>query len=192
MTEPVVTYTCPLAGTEHSIPGPDTRLIRTGDGGFIVACDCAPEPLDETDSKPHPTTDHLVNIYADDPSPDEWLQLEAAADGWYATSAWASPDGYDGTNGQRRAQFRQQVEDLADNSSPTPAEPTDRQKATRGVPCPSCDAGENQKCRRPSGHEVRIPHSDRITAAVEAGIISPADDTDQSEPSQADLGTWAD
>jgi len=32
-----------------------------------------------------------VNIYAEDPSPAQWLTLEGAADGWYDTTAWDSP-----------------------------------------------------------------------------------------------------
>jgi len=83
------------------------RILKTGDGGFIVACGCGPESVDDAEESPHPITDHLVNIYAEDPSPAQWLTLEGAADGWYdTTAAWDSPEGFEGVNGQRRARFR--------------------------------------------------------------------------------------
>jgi len=69
------------------------RILKTGDGGFIVACGCGPESVDDAEESPHPITDHLVNIYAEDPSPAQWLTLEGAADGWYDTTAWDSPEG---------------------------------------------------------------------------------------------------
>jgi len=79
----------------HDVPGPDVRILKTGDGGFIVACGCGPESVDDAEESPHPITDHLVNIYAEDPSPAQWLTLEGAADGWYDTTAWDSPEGFE-------------------------------------------------------------------------------------------------
>ena len=71
---PVVTYECPIAGVEHAVPGPDVRIMMTGDAGFVIACDCSEESLDEADETPHPTVDHLVNVYGPDPSPEEWVE----------------------------------------------------------------------------------------------------------------------
>lgn len=184
MAEVVVTYECPLAGESHAVPGPEVRVLRVGDGGFVIACDCASEPLANVDESPHPTTDHLVNVYADDPSPAQWLVLEDAADGWYDTTAWASPDGYDGTHGQRRARFRERVRELADDRGGGDAgggSPDPRDERVREVACPACDAAVGEKCQRPSGHRVREAHSDRVTAAVEAGHLPVAGDADPDE-----------
>lgn len=187
---PVVTYECPIAGTEHPLPGDDTRIMMTGDAGFVVACDCGPEPLEEADEKPHQTVDHLVNIYADDPSPSQWLRLEAAADGWYATTAFDTPEKYDGTHGQRRQQVRERAEKLADEKPR--ADATEREKAAReAVACPQCDASAGSKCRRPSGHSVRTVHADRVEAAEASGAIEAtsddAPDTEAALCEQADL-----
>jgi predicted RNA-binding Zn-ribbon protein involved in translation (DUF1610 family) len=165
MSEPdgdvVVSYDCPAAGRTHAVPGEDVRVLRVGDGGFVIACDCSPEPLDVVDEPPHPSDDHFVNVYVDDPSPEEWLRLEEAADGWHDTTAWTSPDGYRGTNGQRRAQFRQKVESLVDDADGRDLEPSEKQKQALEYDCPSCGAAAGRKCQRPSGHRVRTPHAAR-------------------------------
>lgn len=176
MTETIVSYECPETGLEHAVPGEDVRVMMVGDGGFVVACECGPEPLDDVDSRPHASVDHLVNIYVDAPSASEWLALEAAADGWYDTSAWEPADGYDGTNGQRRARVRDRMQsrvDAAETSSSGGATAAD--EAARAVACPACDATEGRKCQRPSGHRVRKSHADRKQLARTEGILGPED-----------------
>lgn len=177
MSDPVVTYECPIAGNEHAVPGPDVRVLRVGDGGFVIACGCGPETLAESDEPPHSTVDHLVNIYRDDPSPEQWMRLERAADGWHDTSMWDSPEGYDETNGQRRAKFREKMEAVADhkskqNDTTRAKDGVDRtDPQIRVVQCPDCGANEGQKCVRPSGHQVKRAHADRIEVAKEAGVV---------------------
>ncbi|WP_135666556.1 zinc finger domain-containing protein [Halorhabdus rudnickae] len=173
MTNLPVRYECPLAGEEHSVPGPEVRIMKVGDGGFVVACNCAEESLDDVDEAPHPTTDHLVNIYADDPSPEAWFVLEDAADGWYDTTQWDSPDGYKGTFGQRRANFREKMKEIADDNDRNKrggADETDEK--AREVPCPQCGAEAGQKCKRPSGHRVRQSHSERVDKAMDENVIT--------------------
>jgi len=170
------------------------RILKTGDGGFIVACGCGPESVDDAEESPHPITDHLVNIYAEDPSPAQWLTLEGAADGWYDTTAWDSPEGFEGVNGQRRARFREQIREIADtNDRNERGGATERDRRRAGA-CPDCGAGAGAKCQRPSGHTVRKSHAERVEAAVEAGIIAD-DDTGGSSveesTEQADIGGWA-
>ena len=194
MSDRVLTYECHVGDAAHDVPGPDVRILKTGDGGFIVACGCGPESVDDAEESPHPITDHLVNIYAEDPSPAQWLTLEGAADGWYDTTAWDSPDGFEGVNGQRRARFREQIREIADtNDRNERGGATERDRVARGVACPDCGAGAGAKCQRPSGHTVRKSHAERVEAAVEAGII--ADDTGGSSveesTEQADIGGWA-
>ena len=192
MADPVITYECPIAGNKHAVPGPDVRVLRIGDGGFVVACGCGPESLAESDDPPHPTVDHLVNIYRDDPSPEQWMQLEQAADGWHDTSMWKIPEGYNGTNGQRRAKFREKMETIADhksrqNDTTRAKDGIDRtDPQIRAVPCPSCEAAEKQKCIRPSGHQVKRAHADRIEAAKEAGVVS-GDDGEEAHREQTSL-----
>lgn len=159
-----------------------------------MPCGCGPESVDDAEESPHPITDHLVNIYAEDPSPAQWLTLEGAADGWYDTTAWDSPEGFEGVNGQRRARFREQIREIADtNDRNERGGATERDRVARGVACPDCGAGAGAKCQRPSGHTVRKSHAERVEAAVEAGII--ADDTGGSSveesTEQADIGGWA-
>ena len=176
--EPIVTYTCQSGGT-HPIPSENTRVLKSGDGGFIVACTCGGEPLEETDEQPHPTRDHLATIDANAPSPSEWLQLEHLADGWYAVDPWEPPEGYTGTRAQRRHQVTQRAKKLADNApKPIDGEHDHRDKAAREVECPACNATAGRKCKRPSGHRVRKAHADRIDAAEAAGVIDADADTD--------------
>jgi len=187
--EVVLTYECPLAGAEHHVPGPDVRIMKIGDGGFVVACDCAAEPLTAADEQPHPTRDHLVNIYADGPSPRQWLVLENAANGWYNTTAWDCPEDYEGTHGQRRANFRERIEEIADandRSKRGGADETD--VAARGVSCPDCGAGAGQKCQRPGGHRVRKSHRARKDAAREQGHLG---DGREQGSEQASIEAWA-
>lgn len=184
MPERVITYECPIAGVEHGLPGEHVRVLRTGTGGFIVACDCGPEALADADTRPHPTVDHLVNIYIDDPSPAEWLRLDDAADGWYAVSAWDIPEAGEGTWGQRRADFRERVEDAADTADGRDLEETPADEEAREVACPSCGAVAGRKCQRPSGHRVRKPHATRVEAVQ-------ADGESTMELAQAELSGWA-
>lgn len=194
MTDRVLTYECHVGDGSHDVPGPDVRILKIGDGGFIVVCGCGPESVDDAEESPHPIENHLVSIYAEDPSPSQWLTLEEAADGWYDTTAWDSPEGFEGVNGQRRARFREKVREIADtNDRNERGGATERDRAARGVPCPDCGAGVGTKCQRPSGHSVRKSHADRVEAAVEAGIID--DDTEGSSveetTEQANIGGWA-
>ncbi|WP_066418884.1 zinc finger domain-containing protein [Halorubrum aethiopicum] len=194
MTDRVLTYECHVSDADHDVPGPDVRIMKIGDGGFIVACGCGPESLDDADESPHPITDHLVNIYAEDPSPTQWLTLEDAADGWYDTTAWNSPEGFEGTHGQRRARFREKITEIADtNDRNERGGASQRDRDARGVACPDCDAGVGTKCQRPSGHRVRKSHAERVEAAVDAGIID--DETGGSSveetTEQAEIGGWA-
>ena len=188
-SSPVVTYRCPIADREHAVPGPDVRVLRVGDGGFIVACDCGPESLADVDTAPHETVDHLVNVYAGDPSPAQWLRLEDAADGWHDTTQWDEPADAAGTWGQRRARFRERVREIADTEDGRSLEPDVEQRQAREVACPKCSADVGQKCQRPSGHRVRTAHADRVDRARSAGVIET--DDDQVTTKQTDLQGWA-
>lgn len=189
--EYVVTYECHVSGETHAIPGPNVRVMKIGDGGFVVACDCGPEDLEDVDEPPHPTEDHIANIYGRDPKPAQWLELEDAADGWYDATRWdAAPEDFDGTLGQRRAKLRKKVEALADSKDENKrggADETDRQ--ARAVPCPQCEASAGEKCYRPSGHRVRKSHADRKEKARETGELDDGDDG--REPGeQSSLEGW--
>jgi len=184
-----VAYECPIAGNEHRVIGPDTRILKIGDGGFVVACSCGPESLDEVDEPPHETTDHMVNIYAQDPSPEKWLEIEAAAEGWHDTTMWESPDGFEGTNGKRRAEFREKVKEIADTKDGRSLTMSSEQKQALKVECPDCSASAGSKCKRPSGHTVRTPHADRVDAAKEEGLI--CDESKKHTRTQADLTAFS-
>jgi hypothetical protein len=193
VSDRVLTYDCFVSDAAHDVPGPDARIMKIGDGGFVVACGCGPESVDDADASPHPITDHLVNIYAEDPSPAQWLTLERAADGWYDTTAWESPEGFEGVNGQRRERFREQIREIADtNDRNERGGATERDRLARKVACPDCGAGAGAKCQRPSGHSVRKSHADRVGAAVDEGILD--DDTRGSSveetTDQAEIGGW--
>jgi len=192
MSDRVLTYECHVGDAAHDVPGPDVRILKTGDGGFIVACGCGPESVDDAES-PHPITDHLVNIYAEDPSPAQWLTLEGAADGWYDTTAWDSPEGSRRERPAARP-IREQIREIADTNDRNERGGATEARSRRprgGVS--DCGAGAGAKCQRPSGHTVRKSHAERVEAAVEAGII--ADDTGGSSveesTEQADIGGWA-
>jgi len=60
MDEIVLKYDCHVTGDTHAVPGPDVRIMRIGDGGFVVGCDCV-EPLAEVDEEPHRIVDHLCD-----------------------------------------------------------------------------------------------------------------------------------
>jgi len=186
MTEIVLSYQCHVSGDKHAVPGPDVRIMRIGDGGFVVGCNCV-EPLSQVDDEPHETVDHLVNIYADDPSPSQWLTLEAAANGWYRTTMWASPDGFEGTNGSRRADFRERVEEIVDDQDGRDLQATEDERLARKVDCPHCGAPRGRKCERPSGHRVRRPHAERIEAAKMDGVI----ETNEETSTQIEIGAFA-
>lgn len=163
MNAAIVTYGCPLSGRTHAIPSDEVRVMKDGDGDFVVACACGDQALENADEKPHPTPDQYVNIDANAPSPSEWLRLENCAEGWYAADPWTPPEGYTGTRAQRRQQVRERAKELADS---VPGEhdgfDPDRHAAAREVPCPSCGANAGRKCKRPSGHRVRKCHADRL------------------------------
>lgn len=160
--DPVLVYACHVADAEHAVPGPDVRIMKTGDGGFVIACDCTEERLDDADEPPHPVAEnaHLVNVYADDPSPSQWLVLEDAADGWYDATMWdAAPEGFDGTLGKRRQELRDAIEQVADdNDRNSRGGADDLDRRARDVACPECGASVGVKCQRPSGHRVRKSH----------------------------------
>jgi hypothetical protein len=133
-----------------------------------------------------------VNVYGADPSPEEWVELEDAAEGWYDTTRWHSPEGYEGTHGQRRQQNREAIRDLADTDDGRDLEPSHQDLQARSVECPNCGAAEGRKCKRPSGHRVRKPHSDRVDAARAAGVLDDSagetDSPDRQESLQAFAG----
>jgi len=166
----IVTYECPIEGNPHCVPGPNVRVMKVGDAGFVIACNCSAEPLSEADEKPHPTVDHLVNVYGDGPSPEEWLRLDNASEGWYGTTRFDSPDGYPGTNGRRRERFREKVKNIADRMPQDDPDKREKKQA-RKVECPACGANQGRKCQRPSGHRVQEPHADRVEAAKQAGYL---------------------
>lgn len=187
---PIVTYECPFAGETHAVPSDDVRVLRVPDGGFVVACDCAPEPLADVDESPHPTTDHLVNIDGRDPSPEEWLALDTAADGWYDVSQWDVHEERAETYGEWWAWLRDEIETIADSNDGRDLEASDDDIAARQVACPDCDASPGRKCQRPSGHHVRTAHVDRRERAINEGAIEP--ENEQSEPTnQVSIGRWA-
>ena len=175
-TDVVVQYECHVSGVEHDVPGPDVRIMKVGDGGFVIGCGCGDESLDELDETPHPHDDHIVNVYANDPMPSDWLVLEDHADGWYDTTAFDVPEEFDGTNGQRRAKIRERAKKIADADDGRDLEETEEDRQARTVACPHCGATAGRKCKRPSGHRVRKPHAERVDAAVEAGHIDTGDD----------------
>lgn len=192
MTDPerVLEYDCHVSDESHAVPGPDVRIMKIGDGGFVVACNCGPEGLDEVEEPPHGVEDneHIVNIYVRDPSPRQWIVLEDAADGWYDTTRWhPAGDDYDGTNGQRRQELRDKIEDLADEKDENSrGGADDEDRAARDVECPECDANPGVKCQRPSGHRVRKSHARRKEKARDEGVL---DGGETSE--QADLEAWS-
>lgn len=190
MSNEVLTYDCHADGTTHKVPGPDVRILKIGEGGFVVACNCGPESVEEADNPPHATDDHLVNVYYDDPSPKQWLTLERAANGWYGNNRWESPDGNPKTYGQLRAEARERIADHvgADDGRDLAFSPDDREVQARKVKCPNCGAGGGSKCKRPSGHRVRDSHAGRIEAAIEAGIIDQDTDKPSNSVEQATLG----
>jgi predicted RNA-binding Zn-ribbon protein involved in translation (DUF1610 family) len=188
--DPIVTYECPLAGETHAVPSPDVRVLRVGDGGFVVACSCSDEPLEEADSKPHPTVDHFVNIYAEDPSPEEWVRLERIADGWHDTTAWNTPEDGDRTWGQRRAEFRDKVQSIVDEPNGRDVE-TKKDRLARKVECPNCGASPGTKCQRPSGHSVRISHSDRKELAKSEGVFPGDSSQNAGAASQSHIEDYA-
>ncbi|WP_202614602.1 zinc finger domain-containing protein [Halostella litorea] len=195
--EAIVTYDCPLGG-QHAPPGDEVRIMFWDGGEFVVACVCGGEPLTEANSQPHPTRDHLVMIGANDPTPAEWLRLDAAADGWYALNPHTPREHGTGTYAQQRQQIRERARELADEAEPEPIDGNhdERDEAARGVVCPKCNANSGRKCQRPSGHRVRSSHSARIEAAVDDGVLTPqqeeADDTADATPGeQVALTGWS-
>jgi hypothetical protein len=189
------TYACPLTGVEHELVSEHTRIMRCGDHAFVIACDCGPVALTDADSPPQEEPDQFVNPYGGQPTPEQWLALETAADGWYATTAFEMPDdpAYDGTHGQRRAQLREQMQELADTDDGRDLGPSRRERAARGVECPDCGASTGSKCQRPSGHTVRTVHADRVDAAAAAGVIKAESDDDRAAEAtnQTALTGWS-
>jgi hypothetical protein len=191
MTETVVVYVCHIAGNTHCVPGEDVRILRVGDGGFVIACNCGPESLEGVDEPPHETVDHLVNIYADDPSPEDWLRLETAAEGWHDVDPWNSPDNYEGTYRERRANFKERVKRIADDIDGRGFNESDREKRAKQVSCPDCGANVGEKCKRPSGHTVATPHAERIEKAVNKGILEQEGGENGGSRQQTGLGEFA-
>jgi hypothetical protein len=201
--DPIVVYECKLGG-RHAIPDPEVRLLKTGDGGFIAACDCSAEPLSETHESPHKSTDHMSNIYIGDPSPEEWLRLESHADTWYDVDPWEPPEGerFEGSRTTRRQQFKEKMGTIADEKAANTfnEDNVDRKHTlAREVECPvdDCEASPGSKCKRPSGHTVPTCHADRVKAAREEGFIE--SDTDEKQTANnsnqtatlVDLSTWS-
>lgn len=188
---PIVEYECPEAGNEHAVPSDEVRVMMAGDGGFVIACECG-EPLEEADETPHPTTDHLVNVYGNDPTPSDWLRLEEAANGWYDADPWEPPEGHSGTRMQRRQRTRERAKEMSGADIDRPDDDP-HNKAARKVECPNCGVGEGQKCKRPSGHRVRKSHGERKERAKAEGVIEPedADEAIQFDTDQAELSGWS-
>jgi hypothetical protein len=157
-----------------------------GATGFEVACTCGPEPLAEADEPPHDSVDHLASIHGTAPSPQEWLALENAREGWYDENPWRIVEGEGKTPLKLRGDIRDGMADLAadrDRRESGGADEADRR--AREVACPFCGADAGRKCKRPSGHRVRKSHADRKAAVDTAG------DDSTAEATQADLGDWS-
>jgi len=187
MSDRVLTYECHVGDAAHDVPGPDVRILKTGDGGFIVACGCGPESVDDAEESPHPITDHLVNIYAEDPSPAQWLTLEGAADGWYDTTAWDSPEGFEGVNGQRRARFREQIREIADtNDRNERGGATERDRVARGwrvrIAAPALERSASGRRGIPFGN--RTPSASRRPLKPELLQTTPGVRASRSRPSR--------
>lgn len=188
----IVTYECGH-GARHAVPSADVRVLRVGDGGFVVACTCGPEALDEVSSEPHESTDHFANIYAEAPSPEEWLRLEAVADGWYDVNPWEPPaaEGVIGTHASRRERFRRKVEAHVDAANSFDAARSDSEnEAAKRVPCPQCGADVGASCERPSGWDTPEAHADRKVAARREGLLD--GDGDGDGHTGGDCGTVGD
>lgn len=186
----LATYSCGF-GAEHTIPGDDIRVLNTGDGDFLVACDCSSESLQETDARPHPSEDHFAFVDGREISAADWLALDALADGWYDADPWEPPEGYTGTREQRRQRVRENQRDRADApvDKADTFSPDDVDVEARTVPCPSCGADAGEKCQRPSEHTVKVSHDARIKAA-EGAQPDNAESGDSARSSQAALEPW--
>lgn len=161
MTEPMLSFECPLGG-KHRIPGrSDLRVMKNGYLHFTIACDCGPEGLADADTEPHPTRDHLAFVEGDAPNADQWLRLDDLAEGWFHTNPHAPAPDKTGTWAQHRAYCRELIEDDARHYTGDSFEPDSADRAARSVPCPNCGADAGAKCQRPSGHSVRKPHAGR-------------------------------
>lgn len=174
---PLITYDC-AHGTEHTIPSDDVRVLKIGQAGFVIACVCGDEPLEEAHEPPHPGDRHLMNVYHDDPDVDEWLVLDDLADDWYDTNPWEPVEGKPGVWAQVRQRARDRAEEMANDYGSTggvDGGEDEIDRAAREVECPNCGASEGTKCQRPSGHSVRKCHNARVEAAIEAGVIDAAD-----------------
>jgi hypothetical protein len=198
--DPVCIFECQL-GERHRIPSPDIRVLKAGDGGFVVACDCSDEPLAKSHESPHESTDHFSNIYVEDPSPADWLRLEALADAWYDVEPWKPPEGYSGSRRTRRQRVREKMEAAADKQGQNTFNEQnveEKHQRARDVACPKCDASIGTKCCRPSGHEVRTCHAARIERAREEGVLesdsspdSAPEESSHASKTQTDLSAWS-
>lgn len=168
LAEPLAKYRCRL-GTRQTIPGEDVRILRTGDGGFLAACDCSAEPLAETHEQPHESKAHLSYIDGRKISADDWVALEDLADGWYDVDPSESVEGYSGTYQERRESFASRMREQAESPDVDPMfnslDEQRRHEEAREVPCPDCGANAGRKCVRPGGHRVRKCHADRVESA---------------------------
>jgi hypothetical protein len=203
----IVNFECPF-GTEHTVPGDDVRVLRHGESHFYIACDCSPVPL-EFAHHPHELIsrfcrqEHIlqfVNVEEDSylafvdgttPSPEQWLALEELAEGWYDDNPWRWLPEYNGTPETLREEMREQVREIADtNDKNSRGGASDEDRQARAVSCPACGAEEGTKCQRPSGHDVRQSHSDRIQLAIENDIIE-KETNDPPSTEQVALEGWA-
>jgi hypothetical protein len=191
-------FECPF-GTEHTVPGDDVRVLRSGETNFIIACACSPVPLAAA-HKPHEyiwqflsvdENSHLGFVNGTTPSPEQWLALEELADGWYDDNPWQWLPEYNGTPETLREEMREQVREIADTNDKTSrGGASDKDRQARAVSCPACGADEGTKCQRPSGHDVRQSHSDRIQLAIENDIIE-KETNDPPSTEQVALEGWA-
>lgn len=177
-------------GTSHHFADDDVRVMKSGENDFVMACDCGPESLEETDTRPHESEAHLGSLEGACVSPSQWLALDDLTEGWYNESPHEPIEDprWPGTPAQRRTRKREIVEEAADAKSKNRSGGADAvDEEARAVACPSCDANEGRKCQRPSGHRVRKSHAARKEKARDEGVLDGEDAEETSQLTIDDL-----
>jgi hypothetical protein len=88
----------------HQVPSESVRLLKMGGAGFVVVCDCGPEPLSDANDRPHRLGGHVTLVGGASLGPGFWLVLENLADGWWtADSGETTPVDGGRTAAERRA-----------------------------------------------------------------------------------------